>query len=510
MVAEQSQQIEAQSVRLEKQQQTIEMLLRGLEHLSALAAANPQRDGAGPAPAALAALASAPAMALAAPQAPQQTPPQDDVTRRIEERIARIGPFVFSGDFRLRDEPFFGGPASGSLDRHRLRLRARLNMNARLNEDISGGITLSAGHIEDPITINQDLDQFFTRKPFQIDRAFLAYTPHQFHPLNVTVGKFAYPWYHTELTWDNDLSVEGVAQTLNFSFEKSSLLKRLAVVSFALPFAQTTGINFNFPPGYADHSIHQSVVYGGQVQSEWQLAGWLKFGAYSAFYDWHNADPIALSLNTPNPASPGRGTLRLSGSNVQNSMTVWTQSTAVPAAMGGAILVNTSIVNAQFASKFALFDNIARFDISTKSPLWPVTVIADFVQNTKACANLVNFFAPPPAPGATVAASASAPCNPHDRQGYWLEARAGRLSEAHDWQFAYTRMFIEREAVLSAFNYSDIRQGSNVSQHRAEVFYNPYRNVTLGFTGLFGRPLGPLPLGETVLKRLQLDVFYRF
>jgi hypothetical protein len=71
-------------------------------------------------------------------------------------------------------------------------------------------------------------------------------------------------------------------------------------------------------------------------------------------------------------------------------------------------------------------------------------------------------------------------------------------------------MFIEREAVLGAFDFSEMRQNSNVSQHRFEAFYNVHRNVMFGFTGLFGRPLGPQPPGETLLKRLQIDVLYRF
>ena len=88
------------------------------------------------------------------------------------------------------------------------------------------------------------------------------------------------------------------------------------------------------------------------------------------------------------------------------------------------------------------------------------------------------------------------------------------LSEAKDIQFSYTRMFIEREAVVGAFNFSDLRQSSNVSQHRVEVFYQAYKNITLGFTGLFGRPLNwHVPAGtapEPILKRLQFDVVYKF
>ena len=65
---------------------------------------------------------------------------------------------------------------------------------------------------------------------------------------------------------------------------------------------------------------------------------------------------------------------------------------------------------------------------------------------------------------------------------------------------------------MGAFNFSDLRQNSNVSQHRVEVFYQAYRNITLGFTGLFGRPLNwhTSAAPEPLLKRLQFDVVYKF
>jgi len=515
LLAGQARQIQEQGQRLQQQQETVVLLAERLRTLGASrdTTTSPTADtlaisSAGPVPS-----PTAPGAGIAAAvpsQIPQATQTQDEIGRRIEERVARIGPFTFSGDFRLRDEPFFGGSSTQAQVRHRGRMRARLYLNARLNDEISGGIAIASGHLDDSISTNQDLHRFYSRKPFDLDRAFVTYTPRWFRQLSLTGGKFAIPWYRTELTWDNDINPEGVAQTLNFALPNTPLLKRFAVVSFALPFAETTGVNFNFRPGDNNRSLRQSVVYGGQLQSEWQLASWLKLSAYTAFYNWRNADPVALSVNVANPASPNLGTLRLGGFSLQNSMTVWTQSTSVPASAGGTTSVNTSILNAQFGSKFGLLDTIARFDIMTPSAKWPVVLLADFVQNTKACSNAGNFLVPTPAAGATVTATTNAPCNPRDRQAYWLEGRLGRAAEQGDWQFAYTRMFIEREAVLGAFNFSDLRQNSSVSQHRVEAFYNFYRNVQLGFTGLFGRPLQSSAPAETILKRLQFDVLYRF
>jgi hypothetical protein len=81
------------------------------------------------------------------------------------------------------------------------------------------------------------------------------------------------------------------------------------------------------------------------------------------------------------------------------------------------------------------------------------------------------------------------------------------LQKKGDFQFGYARIYIEREAVLGNFNYSDIRQGTNVSQHRFTSFYQFDQSVQLGFTALVGRPLGT---SEPWLTRLQIDSVYIF
>jgi hypothetical protein len=441
--------------------------------------------------------------------------------KSLDGKIKAIGPFNFSGDMRVRDEPFIGGPTNQSQLRNRMRFRLRFNVNAKFNDDISGGFSLASGDLNDPISTNQTDIQFYARKPIAIDRAFITYTPHQFKPLLFTGGKIAYPFYRTELTWDNDLNPEGVAQALQWNFgDNTPVIRRFAVIGFALPFTEvqhTAGAN---------RSRVESEVYGGQVQAVWQLGSWLKLSTYGAFYNYHNPDPIAFATAVAggNPQTPLNGLLPLAGASVQNSITTTTVTNVVTdvdtdPVTGLPVTTTTStgvktITNAQFASKFGLLDAIARFDIKTRYPRLPLVVLGDYVQNTKACANVANL----PATGITTTATAitavtsNAACVSRERRGYWLEGRIGRLSEAQDLQLSYTRMFIEREAVMGAFNFSDLRQNSNVSQHRVEVFYQAYRNITLGFTGLIGRPLNwhTSAAPEPMLKRLQFDIVYKF
>ena len=137
--------------------------------------------------------------------------------KSLEERLKSFGPFVFSGDFRLRAEPTFGGPTNQSQDRFRERIRLRINAEARLNDQFKGGFSLASGDLNNPISTNQTLGQYTTRKPIEIDRAYATYNPSWLRPLTLTGGKFAYPWFNTELVWDKDLNPEGAGETLAFT-----------------------------------------------------------------------------------------------------------------------------------------------------------------------------------------------------------------------------------------------------------------------------------------------------
>ncbi len=429
----------------------------------------------------------------------------DERIRNLERQIKGLGPISFSGDVRLRAETYSGGPVDESLERARGRYRVRFNALADLGSQFRAGITLASGDINDPVSTNQDITGFYTRKTVALDQAFVEFRPKQFTPLMLTAGKFRYPWFNTELTWDKDLNPEGAAESLGFKLD-TPVLKRIAFVGFQLPFAQVAGASST------DKRIAQQITYGGQVQTEWAVAPHVRLSAYSGLYDFRGADSIALALsrvNTKNPQTPLVGLLPLNSSNpVQNSLYTTTATTIITVNGTAFPTGVTSVSNAQFASKFSLFDNIAKIDIDTGNARFPVSFIGDYVQNMEACSNLANIAsAPANTATQTFKQTLNAPCNSHQRRGYWAEGRIGRLQEKGDFQLGYTRIYIEREAVLGNFNYSEIRQGTNVSQHRFDFFYQFDRSVQLGFTALVGRPLAST---EPWLSRLQFDTIYIF
>jgi hypothetical protein len=444
-------------------------------------------------------------------QTQQNAGSSDERIRNLERRLKGIGPLSFSGDIRLREEPFFGGPSDGSLDRARARMRARFNIFADLSDQFKAGLSLASGDINDPTSTNQTLGGFYTRKAFALDQAYITYDPSWFKPLSLTAGKFRYPWYNTELTWDKDLNPEGAAQTLAFNLENIPVLKRVAVVGFELPFAEVAGT------GTTNKNIVQSMAYGAQLQTTWAIAPHLQLSAFTGYYDFQNADTIADALakaSAKNPQTPWAGSLPLgTGNTPQNSITTIASANIVTINGKAYPTGVTNTVNAQFNSKYGLFDSLARLDWDTGSAKLPVTVLGDYVQNTRACANVANIqHLPTNTAFLTYTQATNFPCKANQRRGYWLEARAGRLLEKGDWQAGYTRIYIESEAVISNFNYSELRQGTNVTEHRFDAFYMFQKSVQLGFTALVGRPLGLNALGRTEpwLTRLQFDTVYIF
>lgn len=101
-----------------------------------------------------------------------------------------------------------------------------------------------------------------------------------------------------------------------FPLENTPVLKRVAIVGFQLPFAETA---YN---SSTSKNIVQSMTYGVQLQTTWRLMSRLQLSAYTGYYDFQNADTIAVALATArnkNPQTPWIGSLPLSASGNPSS-----------------------------------------------------------------------------------------------------------------------------------------------------------------------------------------------
>jgi len=365
-----------------------------------------------------------------------------ETENRLSAKLKGLGNFSFGGDLRLRYEPFRGGT---SADRNRTRFRARLDIRNKLSDEWSAGLRVATGDETDPISTNQSFTDFYQRKAFNIDRAYLVYTPNWFAPLTLTGGKFAYTWNNTELTFDGDLNPEGLSPALSFKL-KDGPLQNVKLVGYALPFRESG-------------SGGDSYMMGGSVETGWKLGSRASFEASASFSNWFRTDAIRAAESS--------------------------------SSLSGSLNLNASSATA-FASRFGLLDLIAELNIDTGAERWPLMLLFDYVTNTRACSNV---------------SIAGVACNPNDRQGYWTEIAVGSTSSLHGFKAGYTLIHIEREAVLGTFSFSDLRQATDVVNHRFSFAYQAFKNITLGYTLLVGRQLGS---DEPWLKRSQIDTIYKF
>ncbi|HNU31917.1 MAG TPA: putative porin [Sedimentisphaerales bacterium] len=129
-----------------------------------------------------------------------------------------------SGDFRYRHE--LTDDETKTADRNRDRLRARVYVSGKVNEEIDAMVGLASGSDESATNTNQEETDAFSSKPIWLDLAFFDYHPASVEGLHVLGGKIKQPYYFpgdSDLLFDTDVRPEGVAaiynKTLNETLE---------------------------------------------------------------------------------------------------------------------------------------------------------------------------------------------------------------------------------------------------------------------------------------------------
>ena len=96
---------------------------------------------------------------------------------KLPDWLNRISLF---GDLRFRYEGIWNADLTNNTenpDRNRFRIRARLGTGIDVSEEAQGRLRLVSGDINDPISTNQTLTDLFTRKPINLDWAYITLSP---------------------------------------------------------------------------------------------------------------------------------------------------------------------------------------------------------------------------------------------------------------------------------------------------------------------------------------------
>lgn len=197
-----------------------------------------------------------------------------------EKNLKRWGNIKVSGQIRIR----FDSESNRALDdpedlisRNRLRFRVRLGLSEKIDDHCDWGLRLTSGEAFGDGSENQTFDNFFSRKPFDIDRAFIHYTTDRSFDdddkrvmFEATAGKQPTPWEVNSVNIDDQLQPEGLAETVRIKGPEDSKFKTVGFTAWEMVFDQRA----NQP---------DAILYGVNVNPEfelsenWRATGWLQF-----------------------------------------------------------------------------------------------------------------------------------------------------------------------------------------------------------------------------------------
>lgn len=168
-------------------------------------------------------------------------------------------------------------------DRHRMTLRARLGVTAKASDSLSGTVRLATGSTGgSPTSESVTLGNGANRFQVGVDRAFLRWEPS--HGMRLEGGRLAVPFEGSDLTWPDDMGLDGVAGR-----------GELDIASGLYGFA-TAGA---FPLEEFSNTTRDKWLLGGQVGVDWAFGDAWQLRAAVGIYQFRNVQGVRESELPP-------------------------------------------------------------------------------------------------------------------------------------------------------------------------------------------------------------------
>ncbi|MBI5213568.1 MAG: putative porin, partial [Nitrospirae bacterium] len=131
----------------------------------------------------------------------------------------------WGGDVRFRTQGDWGKPTGTTAtdvikhQRIRERVRGRFYMEGKINDFMYGGVRFAGGGTSARST-NDTLDDYFTKDTVMFDQYYIrAEAPSEiirdygqyFSDAKLWLGRFPIPYEYSELVWDSDINLNGIA-----------------------------------------------------------------------------------------------------------------------------------------------------------------------------------------------------------------------------------------------------------------------------------------------------------
>lgn len=348
-------------------------------------------------------------------------------------------------------------------DRNRLRLRARLGINAKVTPEISAGLRLATGSLTDPVSTNQTLGQNSNKYSFVLDRAFVKAHSDEILPwLTVSAGRIPNPWFSTDLVWDDDLNFEGVALHLDANSQSTKTWR---------PFATLGAFPLQDIEPSSTVSAKSKWLLGAQVGMEWVPSTKTRAQLGLAYYDYRNISGVRNGFND----SAFNGTassVRQKGNTLFNIDADGNASTNLFA----------------LASDYQLLNLTGMVDLNVSNPVH-VMLTGDYVKN-------IGFSR------SKTLERTGIDLEPQTT-GYMARLAVGMPSMLlkNDWQVSVAYRYLEADAVLDAFTDSDFHLGgTNNKGFILGAQYGLSKNSWLTARWLSSNEISGLPLSIDVFQ----------
>ncbi len=161
----------------------------------------------------------------------QTAPPLEERVKKLEGKVLSIGPFRFSGDFRLRYDGIFRSadntPPTGFAplthqQNSRMRYRLRFNFDTDINPKVSFHGQLATGPVNNALTMDQDFASIAARHPFFISEAWIDYHPNKATQLQA--GRLQEIFAdNSRFLFDDDIRFNGFNEKYIVAFKKNGL-----------------------------------------------------------------------------------------------------------------------------------------------------------------------------------------------------------------------------------------------------------------------------------------------
>lgn len=344
---------------------------------------------------------------------------------------------------------------NSTVDRHRARYRARVGVDAKINDFVSVGVRLASGDDDGAISTNETLGDYFNKDAIWIDRAFVKVTP--IEQVSLFGGRMPNPFYATDLVWDPDINPEGVALSGGYRFTD-------AVGVFA-----TAGY---FPLQENELFGRDRRLLAGQLGVDVTPVDDVTIKAAVAYYDYQNVNSL---LNAPDGSrlndytAPG---VLSKGNSLFNMRTDGLTTLA-------GLASDYNLLNVTAGVTYTGFDNVH------------VRVTGDFVKNLRAIsqADLIRL-------------DSNSLIEPGDI-GWQARIDVGSfdIKKLGDWRFAAGYKHIETDAVLDIFTDSDFGLGgTDVKGYLLEAELGIYKGTSIGLNWFSTDSIERAPFSVDVLQ----------